>query len=420
MNLLKNLGEISIENIDRAGTSLDGVTVRTPLVYNAALSEEYGCNIYLKREDLQSVRSYKIRGAYFKMSNLPKEVSSNGVVCASAGNHAQGFALACKMLNILGVVYMPSTTPSQKVRKVKQFGKEYVEVILTGDTFDDAYGEASKYASEQNKAFIHPFEDPYTICGQGTVGKEILEDADFPIDYLMMPIGGGGLAGGVGFYFQNQSPKTTLIGVEPKGAPAMYTSIQNGQVTALEKIDSFVDGAAVKKVGNLNFEICKDVLREIALVHEGKICSMILQMYDEEAIVVEPAGALSIAALEQYRDEIHGKNVVCILSGGNNDITRTAEIRERSLLYEGRKHYFIIRFPQRSGALKDFLNVLGPNDDIAFFEYTKKTSRSSGPAVVGIELKSRSDYDPLIQRMDEQGIKYETLNDKPNLFEILV
>ncbi len=411
---------VPASKILKAAQKLKGIVLKTPLMFNITLSEEYGCKIYLKREDLQSIRSYKIRGAYHKMISISEEQVKKGVVCASAGNHSQGVALACRLLNIYGVIYMPNTTPSQKIKKVKQFGKEFVEVVLIGDTFDDAYHEAINFAEKNERSFIHPFEDPKTIEGQGTVGVEIMEDTIEPIDYLFLAIGGGGLAAGVGSYFKQISPNTKIIGVEPHGAPAMAESLRQNKLIRLETIDSFVDGAAVKQVGKLNFEICKEVLDDMLLVREGKVCSTILQMYNEEAIVVEPAGALAISALEQYKDQIKGKNVVCVVSGGNNDITRTAEIRERSLLYEGLKHYFIIRFPQRSGALREFLNVLGPDDDIAYFEYTKKTNRISGPAVVGIELKNKDDYAGLIERMCKEGINFEPLNNNPNLFEILV
>ncbi|GLR18121.1 threonine ammonia-lyase [Portibacter lacus] len=405
---------------DTAASKLKEVVLHTPLMRNMTLSDEYQSNIFLKREDLQSVRSYKIRGAYHKMISIPPEQAQKGVVCASAGNHSQGVALACRILGIHGVVYMPNTTPQQKIKKVKQFGKEFITIRLTGDTFDDAFHEASKFSKENEKSFIHPFDDLRTIEGQGTVGVEILDDFKEPIDYLFLAVGGGGLAAGIGSYFKQLSPQTKIIGVEPIGAPAMYESLKKGEVVILDKIDPFVDGAAVKKVGDLNFKICQEVLDDMVLVNEGKVCSTILQMYNEEAIVVEPAGALSISVLDQFKTEIKGKNIVCIVSGGNNDITRTEEIRERSLLFEGLKHYFIVRFPQRAGALREFLEVLGPNDDIAYFEYTKKTSRTSGPAIVGIELKRKEDYPALIQRMDAAGIQYETVNDKPDLLGMLV
>lgn len=412
---------LNINNIEIAWKRLKTVVSETPLTKNLNISGFHNANVYLKREDLQPVRSYKIRGAYNKISQLNDDERNRGVVCASAGNHAQGVAYSCNLLHIKGVIYMPITTPGQKVNKVKMFGNGFVEVRLIGDTFDDAYKHAVEFCKSTNAEFIHPFDDIKVIEGQGTVACEILNDAKFEIDYLFFPIGGGGLASGVTSYFKTHSPKTKLIGVEPLGAPSMKKAFEKGEVVSLSEIDTFVDGASVKQVGKLTFEICKDKIDDIILVPEGKICSTILRLYNEDAIVVEPAGALAISALDFYAEEIKGKNVVCIVSGSNNDIVRTAEIKERSLLYEGLKHYFIIRFPQRPGALKDFLvNVLGPDDDIAFFEYSKKNSRDQGPAVIGIELKNKDDYETLVKRMIEKGITYEYLNDKPDLFQFLV
>jgi threonine dehydratase len=412
---------ISLESVQQAHERLKSVVHRTPLMPNLNLSSQFHANILLKREDLQVVRSYKVRGAYNKMCELSPESLVNGIVCASAGNHAQGVAYACRKLSIPGTIFMPITTPNQKVKQVRMFGKEYVEVVLTGDTFDDSFRAASEYCTTHNKCFIHPFNDPEVIAGQGTVGLEMLADAEEPIDYLILPIGGGGLASGVSSVFKQLSPNTKIIGVEPAGAPAMYESIRQGFPVTLEEIDKFVDGAAVKRVGDLTFEICRELLDRVVLVPEGKVCSTILQLYNEEAIVVEPAGALSIAALDFLADEIKGKNVVCVVSGSNNDITRTQEIKERSLLYEGLKHYFLIRFAQRAGALREFLvEVLGPQDDIAHFEYSKKNSREKGPALVGIELQNREDFARLIQRMNDKKVTYEYLNDRQDLFQYLI
>jgi threonine dehydratase len=412
---------VSVENIYKAKVRLRGVAEFTPLSYNYRLSEQYESRVLLKREDMQVVRSYKIRGAYNKMATTPKEDLAGGVVCASAGNHAQGVAFACQKMKVHGKIYMPSVTPKQKVKKVKRFGKEWVEVVLVGDTFDDAYAEAIADANEHEKVFIHPFDDPRIIEGQGTVGLEILESESDPIDYVFVPIGGGGLSSGLGSCFKQLSPHTKIIGVEPEGAPAMYESLKSNEIVHLSHIDSFVDGAAVKKVGHHNFHIAKQVLDDIVLIPEGKVCSTILHLYNEEGIVVEPAGALTVAALDTYKDKLKDKTVVCVLSGSNNDITRTEEIKERALLYEGLKHYFVIRFPQRAGALRDFLNnVLGPNDDITYFEYTKKHNRGSGPALVGIQVPEREDYQALIDRMEKHNINYQTLNDSKMLFDLLI
>jgi threonine dehydratase len=410
-----------VQNIQEASVRLKAVAEHTPLVKNLNLSETYGASVFLKREDLQLVRSYKIRGAYNKISSLAPEELKNGVVCASAGNHAQGVAYSCRKLGIRGTVFMPSPTPSQKIRQVKMFGKDMVDIVLEGDTYDDAHKMALDFCNANNASFIHPFDDELVIEGQATVGLEILQDTQKHIDYLFIPVGGGGLAAGVSSLFKTLSPDTKIIGVEPEGAPSMKRSIEAGKIVELEKIDKFVDGAAVQRVGELTFPICRDLLDDVITVPEGKVCTTILRLYNEDAIVVEPAGALSISALDSYRSRIKGKHVVCIVSGSNNDITRTEEIKERSMLYEGLKHYFIVRFPQRAGALREFLEfVLGPTDDIAHFEYTKKNSRERGPALIGIEVRQREDFDALIRRMDERRIVYEYLNDRPDLFHFMI
>ncbi|MCH3881449.1 MULTISPECIES: threonine ammonia-lyase IlvA [Tenacibaculum] len=411
----------SIKNIEAASLKLKDVASITPLTQNLQNSKKFDSNILFKREDLQVVRSYKIRGAYNKISSLTAEEKANGIVCASAGNHAQGVALSCKLLQIKGTIYMPLPTPNQKIEQVKMFGEEFVNVVIEGDTFDDAYNASIIECEAKSKTFIHPFNDEKVIEGQATVGLEILNQTDKKIDYVFVPVGGGGLSSGLSSVFKHLSPETKIIGVEPEGAPSMLTSLRNKKNTALEKINAFVDGAAVKKVGDLNFAICQQNLHDMITVPEGKICQTILDLYNKDAIVVEPAGALSIAALDFFADEIKGKNVVCIVSGSNNDITRTADIKERALLYANLKHYFIIKFPQRAGALRDFVvNILNPTDDITHFEYTKKVNRENDVAVVGLQLKSPEDLDPLILKMKKHNFFGEYLNDKPNLFEFLV
>ncbi|MBS1598539.1 MAG: threonine ammonia-lyase [Bacteroidetes bacterium] len=407
-------------NSKQAAEKLKKVVTRTPLMLSHQLSRKYKCNVYLKREDLQVVRSYKIRGAYNMMSSLPEEQLQRGVVCASAGNHAQGFAYSCKKLNLKGIVFMPIITPKQKVTQTKMFGEDKIEIKLTGDTFDDCAIAAKQFTEENKMTFIPPFDDLRIIEGQGTVGVEILDDLS-NIDYLFVPVGGGGLTAGVGTYFKTYSPKTKIIGLEPEGAPSMLEALKAGHPVVLDSIDRFVDGAAVKRVGDLTFSICKEVLDEMHLVPEGKVCTTILKLYNEEAIVVEPAGALSIAALDDYADVIKGKNVVCVVSGSNNDIDRMPEIKERSLQYEGLKHYFLIRFAQRPGALKEFVNnVLGPNDDITRFEYMQKTNKETGPALVGIELQSRKDYDSLLDKMRKAHIDFSEIIKDDKLFGYLV
>ncbi|MFC5714277.1 threonine ammonia-lyase IlvA [Thalassorhabdus alkalitolerans] len=415
------MSRIHIEDIIIANQTLKDVVTHTPLQKNQVLSERYDANVYLKREDLQVVRSFKIRGAYHLMHSLSKESLENGVVCASAGNHAQGVAYSCKALKVKGKIFMPNTTPRQKIDQVKLFGKEFVEVILTGDTFDDAFAQAMEYREEHNMEFIHPFNHEKIIAGQGTVGMEIMNDIEEKIDYLFSSIGGGGLVSGVGTYIKSISPSTKIIGTEPAGAPGMKESLASGEVVELEEIEKFVDGAAVKRVGEITYDICKNVLDDIKLVPEGKICSTILELYNQNAIVAEPAGAMPISALDFYKDEIKGKTVVCIVSGGNNDIGRMEEMRERSLVYEGLQHYFIVNFPQRAGALREFLDeVLGPTDDITRFEYTKKNNKTSGPALVGVELKCSKDYQQLIERMQKKGFQYDEINKDERLFTFLV
>lgn len=412
---------ILVEDVEEAKENIKDVALHTPLLKNENLSVQSGAQVYLKREDLQPIRSYKLRGAYNKTSSLSKEETANGVVCASAGNHAQGVAFACNKLNIKGSIFMPIATPQQKIKQVKLFGKDKVEVVLRGDTFDESYEEASKFCKGKDAVFINPFDDEKVIAGQGTVGLEIFKDLKETIDYIFVPIGGGGLASGIGSVFKALSPETKIIGVEPEGAASMKNSVEKGKNSTLEHIDKFVDGAAVKRVGEKTFKICQKVLSDIIAVPEGKVCSTILQLYSEEAIVVEPAGALTISALDFYKDEIKGKNVVCIVSGGNNDITRTEEIKERSLIYEGLKHYFMVNFPQRPGALKEFVSyVLGPNDDITYFQFSKKNNRESGPAVVGIELKDKKDFVKIEQKLKERRFSFQYLNEHDDLFTHLI
>lgn len=418
---MMNSSTVKLDDVVLASHLLKDVVAHTPLQKNFILSERYGCNVYLKREDLQVVRSFKIRGAYNLIRSLQDEQLERGVVCASAGNHAQGVAYSCNTLGIPGKIFMPTTTPRQKISQVKLFGGVHVEVVLIGDTFDDSLREATRYSEQHGMQFIHPFDDPKIIAGQGTVGMELMNGMREPVDFVFMGIGGGGLAAGVGTYVKSVSPSTRIVGVEAAGASSMKQAFEQNKPVMLEEIDKFVDGTAVKRVGELTFETCREVVDDIVVVPEGKVCTTILELYNENAIVAEPAGALSITALDFYREHIAGKNVVCIISGGNNDIDRMQEIKERSLIYEGLKHYFTVEFPQRAGALREFLDeVLGPNDDITRFEYTKKTSKENGPALVGIELKHKEDYGPLIERMNRKGIRYVEINKDPHLFNLLI
>ena len=407
-------------DINAAAEVLKLVVLKTPLQFHRKLSEKFKAEIYLKREDLQVVRSYKLRGAYNLIQSLTEEQRKRGVVCASAGNHAQGVAYSCRTLDIKGVIYMPAITPKQKITQVRMFGGQNIEIVLIGDTFDECQAHALEFTAGHNMVFIPPFDHLKVIEGQGTVGKEIIDELS-NIDYIFLPIGGGGLCAGVSQYFKVFSPQTKIVGVEPQGAPSMKEALKAGKPVVLDSIQRFVDGASVKKVGDITFELCKDTLSDMLLVPEGKVSSTILQLYNEDAIVAEPAGALSIAALDQYADQLKGKKVVCVLSGGNNDIDRMQEIKERSLLYEGLKHYFIVRFAQRPGALKEFVNdILGPNDDIVRFEFIQKNNKETGPALIGIEVKSKDDFKLLIDRMDGHKLNYTLVNQNENLFEYLV
>ena len=411
----------SVEAIEKASCVLEEILDPTPFQRNQNLSDLYDAEVYLKREDLQMVRSYKIRGAYNMIRSLSAESLKNGIVCASAGNHAQGVAFSCSKLKIVGSIFMPVTTPKQKIEQVRMFGKEFIEIVLTGDTFDAANSAAIRYAEENGKTFIPPFDHPKVMEGQGTIGKEILSQAPDKLDYIFFPIGGGGLASGLGSYIKAMSPETKIIGVEPGGAPCMKAAIENGGPVELEEIDKFVDGAAVKKAGAKTYEVCREVLDDIVIVPEGAVCTTIIQMYNKSAIVVEPAGALSSAALRFYADKIKGKKVACIVSGSNNDITRMEEIREKSLLYEGLKHYFIVNFPQKSGEILSFIrDVIGPTDDLVYIQYIKKTNKNFGPALIGIELAAKEDFKALTERMDKHGISYEYINENNKLFEILI
>jgi len=412
--------KVSKKTIDEAAVRIDGNVKHTPLQFSKRLSEKFGAKIYIKREDLQDVRSYKIRGAFNLMTSLTEADRKKGVVCASAGNHAQGVAYSCAHLKIKGVIFMPIVTPLQKINRVREFGGKYAEVKLVGQTFDDACDEALVYAEKNGAVFVHPFGDPRVISGQGTVAREIYEKLD-SVDYCFVPIGGGGLISGVSTYFKDVNPKIKIIGAEPKGAPAMFVAFKEKKIRKLPKIDKFIDGAAVAQVSKQTYEIASKLVKEIKLIPEGKVCTTMIELYQNEGVVAEPAGALSIAALDFYAKEIKGKTVVCILSGGNNDITRYPEIMERSLQYEGLKHYFLVQFAQKPGQLREFLNkALGPTDDIVRFEYIKKTSKEMGPALIGVEFQKKTDYPQLVTRMKRVGLQFTNISAEDMLANYLI
>ena len=411
----------SLDGVYQAVSFLNQVIRKTPWDFNKRLSAMTNASVFLKREDLQQIRSFKIRGAYNKIYSLSSEERIGGIVCASAGNHAQGFAFSCQKLKIQGDVYMPATTPQQKVAQVRRFGGDQIRVVLKGDTYDACQSHALKVSKSEGKTFIHPFDDYKVIEGQATVALEILDQSTAPLDYIFVPIGGGGLISGVLTVMKHLSPKTKIIGVEPEGAPSMQQALKAGERVTLKKMDRFVDGAAVRQVGEIPFEICKAQLDDIVTVHEGKICQTILDLYNQDGIVAEPAGALAIAGLEVMQTDFKGKQIAVLLCGGNNDILRMPEISERALLHASLKHYFLIDFPQRAGALKEFVTeILGPNDDITHFEFSKKSYRSNAPAVVGIKLKEATDFSLLVERMKIHNFKFDYLNEKQNLFQFLI
>ena len=411
----------SFKGVESAAKKLKGLTRITPLEFNKRLSKNVNASVFLKREDLQQVRSFKIRGAYNKISSLKKDEIKKGIICASAGNHAQGFAFSCQKLEIKGEVYMPATTPDQKVSQVRMFGAEFVDIILVGDSYDACQRVALDAAKDANKTFIHPFDDPEVIEGQGTIALEMLDQYPKGFDYVLVPLGGGGLISGMLTVFKKKSPGTKVIGIEPEGAASMKLALEKGKRISLESMDYFVDGAAVRQVGKLPFKICKEHLDQILVIPEGKICQTILEVYNKDGIVAEPAGALAIAALNLMSDRLKNKSIGVLVCGGNNDIFRMPEIKERALLYAELKHYFLVDFPQRSGALKQFVTqILGPNDDITHFEFSKKHFRNSATAVVGIELKEASDLTILVERMKKYNFKFDYINDKKNLFQVLI
>jgi threonine dehydratase len=418
--VLDRSGSEVVGLVDAAASRLAGVVVKSPLQRSKRLSERFDAEVLLKREDLQEVRSFKLRGAYNKISSLTPAERERGVTCASAGNHAQGVALACSLLHITGMIFMPVVTPLQKIERVKRFGGDCTAIRLVGDTYDEAGEAAERHCAETGAVLVHPFDDILTIAGQGTVAKEILDDLSH-VDVVVAPIGGGGLISGVASYVKAKLPQALVIGAEPAGAACMYESLRHNHITSLEKIDTFVDGAAVKRVGKLTFELSRSNVDRVVVVPEGQVCTTLIELYQNEGIIAELAGALSVSALDDIADQIKGKTVVCVLSGGNNDILRYPEIMERSLIHQGRKHYFIVEFAQKPGQLRRFVDqALGPTDDIVRFEYIKKTNKERGAALVGIELRDKADLEPLLGRMAEIQLNCRRLTDEELLYDYLV
>ena len=384
---------------------------RTPLEYSDRLSAATGANVYLKREDLQSVRSYKLRGAYNLLQQLTEDELRAGVVCSSAGNHAQGFALACRTMKVHGRVYVPAKTPKQKRDRIRYHGGDYIEVIVGGSTYDDAAAAAIADVARTGATLVPPYDDPRTIAGQGTIAVEILDQLDTEPDLVIIAVGGGGCIAGVTTYLAERTSGTSVLGVEPAGAASMIAALAAGEPVDLESVDQFVDGAAVKRAGTLTFQVLASAgdMVSVTSVDEGAVCTAMLDLYQNEGIIAEPAGALSVAGLLEA-DILPGSTVVCLISGGNNDVSRYGEVLERSLVHLGLKHYFLVDFPQEPGALRRFLDeVLGAGDDITLFEYVKRNNRETGEALVGIELGSAADYDGLLGRMAASGMHVEAL-----------
>lgn len=412
------------QEVENAYRVLKPVVEHTPLQHSEYLSQKYGCQVYLKREDLQQVRSFKIRGAYYAIHQTPEADRKRGVVCASAGNHAQGVAWTSRKMDLPATIFMPTTTPQQKVDQVKFFGGENVTIKLVGDTFDEANEAANQFCEENQQTFIAPFDNLNTMAGQGSLAVEVFDDVaekNLDVDFLFAAIGGGGLISGVSTHTKAVSPQTTVVGVEPSGARSMAQAFAVGHPVNLDKVDTFVDGAAVKKVGQLTYNTCQKYVDRLVSVPEGLDSQTILEVYSKLAIVAEPAGALSIAALEVYKDQLPGKTVVCVVSGGNNDINRMQEMEEKSLVYQGLQHYFLVSFAQRAGALREFVNVvLNPDDDITKFEYTKKVNSSEGPVLLGIRLGQAENLGQLLDRLTKFDPNYTNLRDNPQLYRMLV
>ena len=394
----------------------------TPLQRNDHLSAQYEADIWLKREDLTPVRSYKIRGALNAMRKaLKANPDQQRFVCASAGNHAQGVAFVCRHFGVKGVIFMPVTTPQQKIEKTRIFGGDAIEIKLTGDYFDDTLAAAQSYCAEAGAHFLSPFDDPDVIEGQASVAIEILDQMPAKPDFVVLPVGGGGLSAGTKSLLSELSPKTKIRYVEPKGGASLTAAIGAGKPVTLKKIDTFVDGAAVATIGRAPFKTLRNVAaKDVIVVPEDRLCTTILDMLNIEGMVLEPAGALAVDGLKDIRKQIRGKTVVCVTSGGNFDFERLPEVKERAQRYRGIKKYFILRLPQRPGALRDFLEMLGPGDDIARFEYLKKSARNFGSVLIGIETTKAENFDVLFAKLDNAGFAYRDITNDETLAEFVI
>ena len=418
---MHDIDTVTAATIEKAAERLAGVVTRTPLEPSARLSSRVDAQVWLKREDLQTVRSYKIRGAYNFIVQLDEDVRARGVVCASAGNHAQGVAYACRRLGATGRVYVPGTTPRQKRERIATLGGAHIEVIVVGETYEDAFAAANEDAQRTGATLVPAFDDVRTVAGQGTVAPEVIAQLGFVPDVVVVPVGGGGLLAGVGSWLRERHPEVRIVGVEPAGAACMAAALDAGRPVRLPGLDSFVDGAAVREAGAVTYPLIRESGAELTAVAEGAVCTEMLAMYQSDGIIAEPAGALAAASLGTVVQVEPGQTVVCLVSGGNNDVSRYSEILERSLMHEGLKHYFLVGFPQEPGALRRFLEqVLGPEDDITRFEYVKRTNREMGPALVGIEIAQAADLPGLLARMDASPLQVERIEPGSPLFHFLL
>jgi threonine dehydratase len=412
---------VTAASIDQAAVRVAEVVSRTPLELNARLSQATGAQVWLKREDLQPVRSYKIRGAYNLIVQLDDESRARGVVCASAGNHAQGVALACRRLGVQGRIFVPGTTPRQKRERIVTLGGSGVEVIVVGDSYEDAFKAAHDDSVATGAALVPAFDDPRTIDGQGTVAHEIVDQLGSAPDLVVLPVGGGGLIAGTSTWMRERHSATRIVGVEPRGAASMTAALAAGAPVPIESVDPFVDGAAVGTVGRHTFPLVRDAGATMVTVDEGHLCTEMLHLYQSDGIIAEPAGALATTALDGVIDVEPGSTVVCVVSGGNNDISRYGEILERSLIHRGLKHYFLVSFPQEPGALRRFLDeILGPDDDITLFDYVKRNNRENGPALIGIELARAADLAGLLSRLDDSPLGVERVEPGSPMFHYLI
>lgn len=412
---------VTAKDIEVAAGVLAKVATKTPLQKSERLSEEVGRPVYLKREDLQICRSFKARGAYVRMAAMDEDERAAGVVCASAGNHAQGVAYACAHLGIQGTIFLPASTPRQKRKRISTIGGKWVEPVIVAGDFDEANRVAGEAAKDGGKVYVHPYDDPYTIAGQGSIAVDLDSQLPEDTDMVLIPVGGGGLIAGMATWMKAHRPGIRIVGVESAGAASMKAALEAGNPVSLDRVDSFVDGTAVGRAGDLTYQVVRDLVDDIVVVPEGAVCTEMLDLYHSEGVIAEPAGALASAAARNFLPQIPNGSVVCLVSGGNNDLSRYAEVTERSGRYEGLRHYFLVTFNQEPGALRSFLNdVLSEGEDIIYFQYTKKNNRDTGPALVGIELPDPTDIKGLRRRMAASPLQVQEIDPSSQIFKILV